>query len=103
MSNGFYMTSQEYLESEERQNIKYEYVNGEVFAMTGGTIPHNGIALNLASALKNHLRGSRCRVNMADVKVCVSEDGFLFARVDLLGGVASPKYWSASPEALVPM
>lgn len=70
-----YMTSQEYLEWEERQDIKYEYVNGEVFAMTGGTIPHNDIALNLASALKSHLRGSRCRVNMADVKVCVSEDG----------------------------
>ncbi len=50
-----YMTSQEYLEWEERQNIKYEYVNGEVFAMTGGTIPHNDIALNLASALKSHL------------------------------------------------
>jgi len=70
-----YMTSQEYLEWEERQEIKYEYVNGEVFAMTGGTIPHNDIALNLATGLKNHLRGSRCRVNMADVKVCVSEDG----------------------------
>jgi hypothetical protein len=29
--------------------------------------------------------------------------GFLFPRVDLPSGVASPKYWSVSPEALVPM
>jgi len=70
-----YLSPQEYLEWEERQEIKYEYVNGEVFAMTGGTIPHNDIALNLASALKSYLRGGRCRVNMADVKVCVSQDG----------------------------
>lgn len=52
-----YIAPQEYLEWEEHQEIKHEYVNGEVFAMTGGTIPHNDIALNLATGLKNHLRG----------------------------------------------
>jgi Uma2 family endonuclease len=70
-----YMSPQEYLEWEERQEIKYEYVNGEVFAMIGGTIPQSTIALNLASALKNHLRGGKCRVNIADAKLCVSENG----------------------------
>ena len=69
------MTSQEYLEWEEQQPFKYEYVNGEVFAMTGGTLPHNSIALNLASALKNHLRGKGCKVFMADAKVAISEKG----------------------------
>ncbi len=51
------MTSEEYLEWEEKQPIKYEYMNGQVFAMTGGTIPHNDISVNLPVALKNHLRG----------------------------------------------
>lgn len=69
------MTPQEYLEWEEHQDIKYEYVNGEVFAMTGGTIAHSDIALNLATALKNHLRGSGCKVSMADAKLSVSEKG----------------------------
>ncbi|MDB9357174.1 Uma2 family endonuclease, partial [Nodularia spumigena CS-587/03] len=32
-----YMSPQEYLEWEETQEVKYEYINGEVFAMTGGT------------------------------------------------------------------
>ena len=63
------MTPQEYLEWEEQQPIKYEYMNGQVFAMTGRTIPHNDIALNLASALKNYLRGKGCKVQMADAKV----------------------------------
>jgi len=69
------MTPQEYLEWEEQQPIKYEYINGEVFAMTGGILPHNSIAINLTSALKNHLRGKGCKVFMADAKVGVSQNG----------------------------
>ena len=70
-----FITPQAYLEWEEQQPIKYEYINGEVFAMTGGTLPHTSIALNLASALKNHLRGKGCKVFMADAKVGVSQNG----------------------------
>ncbi len=69
------MSPQEYLEWEEQQPTKYEYVNGEVFAMTGGTLPHNSVALNLASALKNHVRGKGCKVFMADAKLGISDKG----------------------------
>ncbi|MBO3461487.1 Uma2 family endonuclease [Aetokthonos hydrillicola Thurmond2011] len=69
------MTPQQYLEWEEQQPIKYEYINGEVFAMTGGNLPHNSIAINLTSALKNHIRGKGCKVFMADAKVGVSLQG----------------------------
>ncbi len=65
------MTVEEYLEWESYQDIRYEYVNGEVFAMTGG-IPHNDIALNLYTALRPHLRSRSCRANVSDVKVQVS-------------------------------
>ncbi|MFN7522568.1 MAG: Uma2 family endonuclease, partial [Aphanizomenon sp.] len=74
-SDTSYMSPSEYLEWEEQQDIKHEYINGQVFAMTGGTIPHNDIAFNLASGLRNHLKGSKCRVNIADAKVGVSETG----------------------------
>lgn len=70
-----YMTPQEYLDWEEQQPIKYEYINGEVYAMTGGTLAHNSIALNLASNLKTHVRGKGCKVFMADAKLGVSENG----------------------------
>ncbi|MBE9145238.1 Uma2 family endonuclease [Planktothrix mougeotii] len=70
-----YLTPQDYLEWETDQTLKYEYVNGEVFAMAGGTIPHNDIAVNLTTALKNHLRGKGCKVSLADAKVAVSETG----------------------------
>lgn len=66
------MTIEEYLEWEATQDCRYEYVNGEVFAMTGGTIPHNDIALNLYTALRPHLRSRGCRINVSDVKVQVT-------------------------------
>ena len=69
------MTPQEYLEWEDLQPIKYEYIDGEVFAMTGGILPHNSIAVNVTSALKSHLRGSGCKVFMADAKVGISQNG----------------------------
>ncbi|AFZ24884.1 hypothetical protein Cylst_2685 [Cylindrospermum stagnale PCC 7417] len=66
------MTIEEYLQWEPQQDLRYEYVHGEVFAMTGGTIPHNDIALNLYRTLYPHLRSRGCRVNVSDVKVQVS-------------------------------
>jgi Uma2 family endonuclease len=78
ISDRFYMTPQEFLEWEELQEIKYEYLDGEVFAMTGGTIPHSAIALNLASALKSHLRSSQCFTLMSDAKVGISEKDYFF-------------------------
>ena len=66
------MTIEEYLVWELDQDIRYEYINGEVFAMTGGTIPHNDLALNLYRNLYPHLRPRGCRVNVSDVKVQVT-------------------------------
>ena len=37
----------EYLRAEERREIRHEYVRGDVFAMTGGTLLHAQIAANI--------------------------------------------------------
>jgi len=66
------MTVEEYLEWEAQQEIRHEYVNGEVFAMTGSTIPHNDLALNFYRNLYPHLRSRGCRMNVSDVKLQVS-------------------------------
>lgn len=72
------MSPQEYLDWEEQQTIKYEYLNGEAYAMTGGTLNHNAIAVNLTTALRTYLRGRGCKVWMADAKVGISESGPFF-------------------------
>ncbi|MBW4527491.1 MAG: Uma2 family endonuclease [Phormidium tanganyikae FI6-MK23] len=77
-SSKFSFSPQEYLEWEERQEIRYEYAEGEVYAMTGGTIPHSAIAVNFVSLLKSHLRGRGCQVLNSDAKVGVTENGPFF-------------------------
>jgi len=72
------LSPQEYLDWEATQDIKHEYLDGEVFAMTGGTIAHNLISGNFYALLKSHLRGKGCRVFISDVKVQVSERGAYF-------------------------
>lgn len=74
------MTPSAYLAWEEQQELRYEYLNGMVYprndiiGMTGGTLPHNDIALNLYSALRAPMRRRGCRVNVADVKVKIGTD-----------------------------
>ncbi|WP_375479653.1 Uma2 family endonuclease [uncultured Nostoc sp.] len=63
-----YVTVEEYLQIEEQSNIKHEYINGYIYAMAGALDIHVTIALNLASLLRNHLRGSGRRVYIADMK-----------------------------------
>lgn len=73
-----HLSPQKYLEWEEKQPIKHEYINGEIYAMTGGTIAHNDIAINMTTALKYHLRGKGCKVQMTDVKLGISKQGNFF-------------------------
>ncbi len=68
----------EYLAWEAEQPNKHEYINGKVYAMAGGTLPHNDIAVNLTSALRETLRGTGCKVQMADAKVRISASGPYF-------------------------
>jgi Uma2 family endonuclease len=63
------MTVAEYLEWEATQELRHEYIDGEIVAMTGGSIPHNIIALNFYTALRPHLRQRGCEAYVSDVKV----------------------------------
>lgn len=63
------MSVEEYLRSEETSPIRREFVNGEVFAMTGSTLRHNAICTNLLTAIRPHLKGGPCRAFIEAVKV----------------------------------
>jgi Uma2 family endonuclease len=73
------MTADEFLAWDADQTVRHEFVRGEVFAMAGGEDRNNIVALNLALALKPHLRGKPCQVFLADVKLRVeAADGFFY-------------------------
>ena len=68
------MSAAEYFVWAETQLERYDFYNGEVFAMSGGSDGHNTIALNVASALKCHLAGTPCRVFIIDVRLEVARN-----------------------------
>ena len=69
------MAVAEYLEWEPLQDIRYEFVWGQVYAMTGGSVPHNLIALNLYTAIRGSVRQRGWQAFVADVKLQVNDAG----------------------------
>jgi Uma2 family endonuclease len=65
---------EEYFALEESNpETRYEYVDGYVYMMAGGTVNHDTIKSNLERILWNLLRGSKCRTYSSDMRVFVSE------------------------------
>lgn len=62
---------EEYLALERESEVKHEYWNGEIFAMSGGTLGHDQIMGNAFELLREQLRGKTCRVftNNMQIKV----------------------------------
>ena len=65
----------EYLAHEEASNVKHEYLDGEIFAMAGGTPAHAELSVAVASTLRAQLEGKRCRVFSSDLRVRVAATG----------------------------
>ena len=64
-----YLSAEDYLEAEKSSPVKHEYHNGEIYAMAGASDEHVTIGINLTSLLRDHLRGSNCRIYGSDMKV----------------------------------
>ena len=72
-----YVSPEDYLmaENDRLDDIKCEYVNGQVYAMTGASRGHNRVAGNFFLRLSLHLKGSRCEVFQSDMKVGIQTIG----------------------------
>jgi Uma2 family endonuclease len=66
-------TPEEYFAWEEQQLERHEYIDGEVYAMSGGTQNHSDIAMNFGAMLKSHLRGSGCKTFNSDLRIKIFE------------------------------
>ncbi len=64
-----------YLELEEESNLKHEYRDGEMVAMSGGTLQHAHLAAAVIADLHAQLRGGPCLVTTSDLKIRVQATG----------------------------
>ncbi len=68
-----YISPEEYLELEDKADVKHQYIDGYAYAMAGANDSHVTVSLNLATLLRNHVRGSGCRVFMSDMKARIEQ------------------------------
>jgi Uma2 family endonuclease len=97
----------DYLSGEPSSTIRHEYVAGQVYAMAGAGKSHNTIALNIATRLRNHLRGTPCRSYIADMKVRVErEQAYFYPDVAVTcserdTAAAAPKDYLTAPSLII--
>ena len=70
-----WLSPEEYLALERAAETKSEYYDGQMFAMSGASEPHNVITVNLSREISTQLRGRPCRTYSNDMRVRVSETG----------------------------
>jgi len=66
----------DYLAAERQAETKSEYLDGEVFAMSGASRSHNLIALNAAASMHGQLKGRPCETYAGDMRVHIPATGF---------------------------
>lgn len=64
-----YYRLEEYFALEAAGEARYEYWNGDVLCMSGGTPQHAAISFNIAYQMRRKLRRSGCRVFNADMAI----------------------------------
>jgi Uma2 family endonuclease len=67
------LTPEEYFAWEEEQLEKHEYIDGQVYAMSGGSVNHGRIAIRFTAMFDAHLDNSSCITGNSDIKVNIVE------------------------------
>jgi len=67
-------TLTEFLECENSQETKHEFLAGEIIAITGGTFAHARLIARLLTRLSNHLDQTPCLALASDLKVQSAEN-----------------------------
>lgn len=95
-----HLTPKEYLAQERQAQTKSEYLNGEIFAMSGASRRHNLITVNIAAGLHVQLRQQPCEVYTSDMRVKVSPTG-LYTYPDVVVVCGEPQFEDTELDTLL--
>lgn len=76
--NRTYWTVDEYLAYEHEEGVRYEYIDGQIYMMSGGTRRHNRIAVNCTSTLNIQLESKPCEVYNSDMRTKINDMKYLY-------------------------
>lgn len=79
----------DYVRLEAYSNVRHEFIEGQIYAVAGGTPEHGLYAANIISLLSAALAGRRCRVQTSDVRIRVQATGLAtYPDVSVVCGIA---------------
>src|SRR5947208_8600621 len=79
---GLSMSVEEYLELDRNSlDTRYEYIDGYVYMLAGGSADHSTIRINVLTVLHRLLHSSSCRVYNSDLRVRLSKKRFVYPDV----------------------
>ena len=79
-------TPEEYITRERKAFHKSEYLDGQIFAMSGASRVHSLITSNISNTLYNQLVGSDCEVHSSDMRVQPSPIAYFYPDVVVAWG-----------------
>lgn len=70
------LTIEEYLEIEQSSDTKYEYHDGYIYAMAGGSVNHSRIGGNIYGEIRNKLieKNAPCEIFNSDLKLHIQKE-----------------------------
>lgn len=87
------LTVEEYIQREKASGVKYEYHNGRIFALAGGSIHHGLLCGNIYSELRNGLNAKKanCKPVTSELKLFVdSQNSFVYPDAMVVCGDLKP-------------
>jgi Uma2 family endonuclease len=84
------VTAEEYLALDRAAEFRSEFLNGEIIAMSGGSMRHSGLKVNLYGEVRSALRGTSCRVFDSDLRVRVSSQMYTYPDLTVVCGKPLP-------------
>ena len=99
-----YLSPEDYLAAEELAEQKSEYLNGLVYAMSGGTAVHSRLAVNIIASLHGQRRGKPCQTFRSDMKLRIfrgSDRRFYYPDAMVVCRPRMDGVWQDAPAAIL--
>ncbi len=80
------ISEEEYLRLDRAAEYKSEFVDGEMFAMSGGSLRHSRVGMNWGIQLGNKLLGGDCRVFSSDARIQTARGNYVYPDVSVVCG-----------------
>lgn len=79
-----YMGVEEYLAFDHNSlDARYEFIDGIVTMLAGGTVNHSRISVNLIVALNSLLRGKSCMIYNSDMRMSISATRYVYPDISV--------------------